>query len=487
MKKLFAILLAGIMILSLVACGDENPDGPDNSKPSSIGSSNSDDEILSGADSQIETTLFALTYDDSVWNHIEDDLANDEDYCFANLQILDPEDPEYYLIDVKIEVSLDEPYDFREDLVYYGFDQYEYKVNNTYETVNVGGVDLLKYDDGDETLVYFNRIEGAGATVYVDFDAVDIDDSRIEELLKGLTITLEDVGNVDGPWEWEGEAFSASDNIAMAGSYTVYSQWLPISECITTDETFDHAVAVVGSQAYILGDGTLKQYAYDGTSFAYEKDIAIAGDFDSIQSTEDGTIWISGFMEPLTSFKDGVQTGSYEGTDEVTMHPSGAWGISWFSGPECQKFTLSNGTLVASPITFAEVSTISSLHVDENYIYVCGFSADNSGHRVYVYNTDGALQMTLMDADGESLGSITYIAHTANGFLGLDGNMREVVLWGNDGAFIGTIDGSDLFGTEYPWFCGGTKLSDGGILVVMTEDRADKSAMELISFKLSGF
>ena len=41
--------------------------------------------------------------------------------------------------------------------------------------------------------------------------------------------------------------------------------------------------------------------------------------------------------------------------------------------------------------------------------------------------------------------------------------------------------------TNYPWFCSATKLADGSILAVMTEDRADKSAMELVAFKLSGF
>ena len=31
------------------------------------------------------------------------------------------------------------------------------------------------------------------------------------------------------------------------------------------------------------------------------------------------------------------------------------------------------------------------------------------------------------------------------------------------------------------------KLADGSILAIMTEDRADESAMELVAFKLSGF
>lgn len=114
-----------------------------------------------------------------------------------------------------------------EDLVYYGFNQYEYKENNAYETVNIGGVDLLKYDNGVDTLVYFNRIEGAGATVCIEFDAEDITDSRIGELLKGLTVTLEDVGNEDGPWEWEGEAFSTDDHSVTAGTFTVSSEFIP--------------------------------------------------------------------------------------------------------------------------------------------------------------------------------------------------------------------------------------------------------------------
>lgn len=499
MKKLFAILLVGIMILSFAACGGEKTDEPDNTKTSSVGetddksdsatdtSDGATDEPSSETGKEIKTTLLTLNYDDSVWTNIEDDFVDNEDYSFIKLQIPDPDEPEYYLFNAVIEVSIDEPYSFREDLVYYGFDQYDYKVNNAYETVNIGGVDLLKYDDGEETLIYFNRIEGANATVYINIDATDIADSRIEELLKGLAINLEDIGNVDGPWEWEGEAFSAPNTSAMTGTYTVNSQWLPITECITTSETFDHAVAVVGDKAYILGEETLKQYAYDGESLVYEKDIDVSGNYTNIQSTADGTIWISGFMEPLVCFKDGVQTASYEDTDIVTMHPTGAWGINWFSGSECQKVTINNGTLSTSPITFAEVSTISSLCIDENYIYVSGSSADDSGHKVYVYNADGALQMTLTDADGEGLGSITYITQTANGILGMDGNLREVTLWGADGTFIGTIEDGDLFGTNYPWFCSGTKLSDGSILVVMTEDRADKSAMELVAFKLSGF
>ena len=106
---------------------------------------------------------------------------------------------------------------------------------------------------------------------------------------------------------------------------------------------------------------------------------------------------------------------------------------------------------------------------------------------MFVYDTQGNLQLTLGDSDGSGMGSVTFITETANGYLALDGNMREVVLWTKDGTYIGKVDDGDLFGTGYPWFCGATKLEDGSILAVMTEERADKSADELIAFRLSGF
>ena len=97
------------------------------------------------------------------------------------------------------------------------------------------------------------------------------------------------------------------------------------------------------------------------------------------------------------------------------------------------------------------------------------------------------MQKSLCDAEGEGLGSITFVTQTANGYIGFDGNMRDVLLWDNDGAFIAEISDSDLFGTSYPWFCSSTVLSDGSILTIMTAEREDRSATELIAFNVKGF
>ena len=486
MKKILAILLAGIMIFSLVACNGDKTDNPDTTNPASsdkVGESDKAGEVK-----EIKTTLFTLSYDDSVWNNIDDDLENEEDYCFAELQILDPDDPEYYLIDARISVSLDEPYDFREELIDYGFNQYEYKVNEAYETVSIGGLDLLKYEDGEETLVYFNRIEGAGASVKIKIDAEDITDSRIANLLKGLTFTLEDVGNEDGPWEWEGEAFSTEDHSVSAGDFTVSSKFIPFEEYISTFDIFNHSIAAIGDKVYVLANGEIRECHYDGTELVFLRKIELPeDDYEVMCATADGSLWLSGSMNDVLRLKDGAVANTYDDINTLVMHPSGTWGVDYFVSNECNIVTFNGETYSTTPVIFKEASTIMNVSVDENSIYICASAADDSGHKVFVYNKDGVLQKTLCDAEGEGLGSITFVTQTANGYIGFDGNMRDVLLWDNDGTFIAEISSDDLFDTSYPWFCSSTVLSDGSILTIMTSEREDRSATELIVFQVKGF
>ncbi len=474
MKKIFAIILAFLMLFSLAACGDKNPEKPNETKQPS-------------GNADITTSFFEITLSDD-WKNIEEDLKNEEEYSKAVLQVLDPEDEEYYLIEATISVEIDEPYDFREDLVYYGFNQYEYEVNKAYETVKIGGVDLLKYDDGEETLVYFNRIEGANATVYVKFDATDIKDAHIQALLDGITFKLKDIGNEDGPWEWEGTPFSATDKSVTAGSLNIQSKWITLDEYISTFETFDHSVAAVGNNIYLLVDGELRKCALvDGTLAFVEKIELPEDDYESVEATSDGTLWLSGSMNDIICIKNDKITTTYEDIDNLAMHPSGTWGINYFTSNECSKVTFNGDTYTSVPMNFKEVETIMHLNVDENNIYVCGSAADDSGHKVFVYNADGKLQKTLCDAEGEGLGSITFMAKSANGYIGFDGNMRDVLIWDNDGKFVAEVSGEDLFSTNYPWFCNSALLSDGSIITIMTEEREDKSATELVVFTVKGF
>lgn len=474
MKKIFAIILACLMLFSLAACSDKNPDKPNDTKQPS-------------GDADITTSFFEIKLSDD-WKNIEEDMKNEEEYSKAVLQVLDPEDEEYYLIEATISVEIDEPYDFREDLVYYGFNQYEYEVNKAYETVKIGGVDLLKYDDGEETLVYFNRIEGANAIVCVEFDATDIKDAHIQALLDGITFNLKDIGNEDGPWEWEGTPFSAEDKSVAAGSLNIQSQWIKLDEHISTFETFDHSVAAVGNNIYLIVDGELRKCILVDGVLAFDKVIELPeDDYESVEATSDGTLWLSGSMNDIICIKNDKIATTYEDIDNLAMHPSGTWGINYFTSSECSKVTFNGESYTSVPMNFKEVDTIMHLNVDENNIYVCGSAADDSGHKVFVYNADGKLQKTLCDAKGEGLGSVTFMAKSANGYIGFDGNMRDVLIWDNDGKFVAEISGDELFSTNYPWFCNSALLPDGSIITIMTEEREDKSATELVVFTVKGF
>jgi predicted small lipoprotein YifL len=502
MKKLFAILLIIAMLLSLAACGDKGGSSISDKLPQVPTEAGKESESTKPAKpaatepapggETLETTLWTLNYDpDDGWKVIEDELYDSESSSGALLLIpeSDEEDAES-LVTVEIRVFLGDPYTFRDWLDSYGFDHYEYAVEKSYPLTNVGGVDCLTQEGtywGEPALRYLNRVEGAEATVFIEVLGQTADE-RVEKLLSGLSIRAEDVGNVDGPWYWNGTPFSAENRSAMVGTVTVNSQWIPFTDCMLTKETFKHFVAVAGDKAYLVSEGVLKQYAFDGSKLTFETDIPLDAEYQDIYAANDGTLWLSNFIQPLIGIRDGVKVASYSGPDYVAMHPSGTWGISWFSsGTDCEKFDISGGAYTVSPLAFNEVKTVSHLMLDEDYIYVCGYAESDGKHRVYVYNAAGELQLTLDDADGQGLGSITFMAQTSNGFIGLDGNMRKVVLWNAEGAFIGEIDDSNLFGTSYPWFCGAAKLPDGSILVIMTEDRADRSAMELVAFKLSGF
>lgn len=491
MKKLLALLLALVMLLTLAACGEDEEEGGrlgDKLNQQTQDTTPQDTTAPAPVGTTLTTPLWTLVYDeDAGWVNQEDDFSDSDTYSRAILIIPGEEGEE--LINIEIRVTIDEPYGFRDYMVSYGFDQYEYAVNNAYDFVNVGGVDCLMQEGnywGEPCLRYFNRVEGAGATVFIEIIG-EYEDERVAELLSGLTISLTDVGNVDGPWYWNGEPFTAGDASVLVGTHTLDVQWIPFAESVITDETFEHAVAVVGGNAYILHAGFLKQYAFDGSTLTFVADISLDSEYESIYAAADGTLWLSNFIEPLIGWKDGALTASFDGPDYVAMHPSGTWGVSWFSSNECEIVDLSGGGCATTPITFAEVDTIMHLMVDENNIYVCGSAADGSGHKVFVYGKDGTLKLTLANGDGSGMGSITFMAQTANGFIGLDGNMRRVKLWTTDGTYIGEADDADLFGTSYPWFCGAVKLADGSILAIMTEDRADESAMELIAFRISGF
>lgn len=477
MKKFLALLLALMMVLSLAACGGGETEESD--KPEKEDEQETTVEPVEGE--ELSTELWTLIYDADTWEYDEEELYDDEDWCSVTIMI--PTD-DGYEISVEIEASIEDAADFRSDLAYYSFDARKY-VDGEYDTVKVGGMQMLEYTTeswGEEVCRYFTRDTAASLTVSVEIRGEF--DERVEQLLKGLTFNVEDIDNEDAPWPWDGEPFSAEDESAMIGTKTVNATWLPIEECIVTNQTFDHNIAVVGDTAYILGDGQIAVYDYDGESLKFDHLMDIEGEYEYAYADEAGNLWLSGFMESFVGYKDEKQIADFGDKDIVAVAPDGTWGVNWFSGNECQMVEIGSDKITESVITFSEMDSVVHLNVDNQYIYACGPDKDFE-HHVFVYDKSGNLKFTLCDEDGEGLGSVTFVAKIDGGFIALDGNMREIVIWDESGNWIGTCDDGDLFSTNYPWFCGGALLDDGSIIVVMTDDRADESAMELVAFKIT--
>lgn len=495
MKKILALLLAVLMLVGLVGCGEKNDPTPGTTAPAAPTKENEPTKGNDPAKSETtkldenltihENTFFTVGYnEEDGWTLAEDDIYISEYGGDAYLRILNEDG--YTGLLVKITAYEEGASNFRETLHANGVDMKAY-VEGTWETENIGGLQMAAVDKEDGEWYFFGRNEKAGVSYTV--NVTDWENPNVPALIENIIFTASGTDNIDPPWPWEGDPFSGSTVSQTVGTYTLTSQFLPMGEPMVTYETFNHDIAVVGDKVYLLSDYTLYQYAYDGGSLSLVKEIPLPGEYEILEKGADGNIILSSFMEPVIGHDGESAQFSYEGPDKFTVAPGATWGISWFSsGDDCQLYSFQDGTLVGNPFPFAEVDTISQVCIDSNYILVSGSSKEDGEHYIFVYDYSGELQLQLAgEPDGWGLGSITYAVSTPNGFLALDGNMREVVLWTADGTWIGAVDDGDLFGTSYPWFAAADMADDGSILVIMSDTRADESADEVLVFKLSGF
>lgn len=473
-KKILALLLAVLMLLSLAACGkDTEPTTEPTEAPEA-----------SGDLTMLENTYFTVGYSESEgWTLTEDSYyiygeGGNADICIMNSD-------GYADITVSIRANAEGPADFREAMYENGIDMQAYAAGQV-ETTDVGGQPMLYVDKDNGTRFFFGRNEAAGVTYTI--SAENWEDARVPALVGQITCTASATDNVDPPWPWAGEAFTGGTVSQTVGSTTVTAQFLPMAEPLTTFETFKHDLEVIGDKVYLLSDHSLYEYAYDGAGLTKNKDIPLDEEYEYVESA-DGAMILSSFMRDVLRHDGTSVLASYEGPDKFAVAPDGTWGISWFTaGDDTMKYTFQGDALVGEEMPFAEVDTISHLCIDDTYIYISGSPVGGDDHTVFVYDHAGTLQLKLLGEPGDSsigLGSVSFMAKTAGGFIAMDANMRDVVLWAADGTWLGTVEDGDLFGTYYPWFAAGETLDDGSIIVAMTEDRNDESATEVLLFKIT--
>ena len=486
MKKLISLLLVLAMAFSLAACGGGKEPSIKDNAPAEV-STEAPKETEAPAEpapalTLHENTFFNVSYnEEDGWSLAEDDFDIYENSGNAYIRILNEEGRTEIVVSIYAEKK--DPESFRKNLYLNGVDMQAYAAGEI-ETVDIGGQPMLYVDQSNGDRFFYGRNEAAGVTYTI--DATNWEDPRVPALIENIVCTASGTDNDEPAWPWDGEPIALGSMSQMVGTYTVTADFIPMAEALTTFETFNHEVEVIGNKVYLLSDFVLREYAFDGAGLTFVREIPLGDEYKNVENAN-GTLVLSNFMKPVIGHDGDTVVFSYDGPDHFTLAPDGTWGISWFSsGETTEKFTFKDGALVGEPLPFNEVKVISQVDVDDEYIYVTGSPVEGSGHTVFVYDHNGQLQLQLKGDPNASigLGSVTYITKTANGFLALDGNMRDVVLWTADGTWLGAVEDKDIFGTYYPWFATADAMEDGSILVVMTEDRADGSAMEAIAFKI---
>ena len=132
--KISFLLLAALLLFSLTGCGKDSPES--SQTPEETEQTAPPAETVAGT--TINAALWDLTYDETDgWIYEEDDFYDDETSSKIILSI-PKEGEDESIVNAEIRVSIETPYSFRDYLTSYGFDEYEYAVNQAYDLTEVG-------------------------------------------------------------------------------------------------------------------------------------------------------------------------------------------------------------------------------------------------------------------------------------------------------------------------------------------------------------
>ena len=436
----------------------------------------------------MEMTLWDIYYPEG-WTENEDDKGDSETSSYGRLEYKQGDE---VLLSVGITATVEDCGGYRDFLHASGIDAHALVADKSVEQENIGGVPCVVSETtswGEPVLTYMGRDVGSGTTVKVSITG-EYSDPEVDKLIKNLAFHLEDTGNEDYPWPWEGEAFSTdSEHSKMIADTTITSVWVPFEEPLLAYDIFSGRIASVGESLYVLLDNVLYEYTL-GDKLTLKSTMELDDDYEELSADQSGNLYLTGFMSPMLTIKDGAVIATNDDIDKAVIHSSGTWGVSWFYGSETEKVVFDGNKASKEAWPAISQDRLNTVCLSEDHIILAGADADTENEAIWILDTEGNQQMELGNQEygGEqSLGSITNVQETENGFIGLDGNMRDVFFWKSDGRLLGSAEDSELFGTDYPWISTAARLSDGTVLVGLTEDRADKSATEFIVYRISGF
>lgn len=483
MKKiLLCMTYILIVMLSLTACGKEekkteNKEGlfPDREK--------------------ISTKLLDV-YHKEDWKCDTENLSDEDSYVLVAMFM--GEDIENAQTTVKIVAEQEDASAFRKDLLANDITLEAY-ADGSALTASVGNTKYaLAESDYGATYMYRHPESGISYNVSVDGDT---ESQQVKELLEGIILPMKDTGNVDAPWPWDGTPFEPKLNEQMVGKFTIVPEHIKFEESKVVNDIMAHKFVKSDDKLYWLNKTVLTTYDFTDSGLVYNTELQLEDDYEYMSTDKTGMLYLSQGIFNVIGVKDNKKALETEITGDLVMHESGNWGISFWVNADTQEISKKGSALTSKPWILTGLnddakrkgmfSMLQEVAITENNILVAGSTAEeDQSTKIAIYNHKGKKVSELGGKsieDPDMLGSITGMVETKNGFVAADGNMRKFQFWNKKGKHIGTIEAEEIFGTSYPWIEDMQLLEDGSILVALTQERDDKSADELLFFKLTGF
>lgn len=437
---------------------------------------------------EISCTYWTATIPDTV-TYEEDKFSDKASYTYHTFKNVDEEDKTLGYISITVDEC--DALEYRKSLRY-NVSLEDYAADKL-DKVTIAGIDFINYDAsswGAKEDTYFYRDESAGLIIKIVING-DIDSQPILDTIK---FDIPDNGKVDAPWPWEGEPFVVEPATVDIAGYSVTATQLVADDSFLAMNIFDNRIAVVDSTLYALDDEILRIYNIDGDTLALANEEDLGRKYTHMCQDKNGNVYLSDFGADLLVYNGGARVNSYDLDQKFVIAPDGSYGLTFFMDiNKLTKVTLNDdGTFEETEFTVDNPDLVSSVHeinLSDRFIFISGTGIkfdDTSSHVITVFDLDGNYKMTLCadpDAFINNLGSMTTVADCGDYIVGLDGNLRDFVIWSTDGTWLGNSDTTDLFGTHYPWICG-LSQANGTLYVSLTEERVDGSWDEMVMYRV---
>ena len=372
------------------------------------------------------------------------------------------------------------------------------------DTLTIDGITFTGTVTGDywTTGTYLARIPEASMTLTITIS----DPEEIEGVLPAIldsihfTFPIPDPPLSDPPMPEDGVPYHPIASTATIGDATIAAQWLAADPSLLCTDNYSNGLAAVGDTVYVLIDNKLHVFSRSGSQLlAADAPVILDDSYALLSAALDGIVYITDGYNNSIAYLDGKMD-ELDLESYLVMHPSGQWGLAYWSSSDVNKITVTADGLATKKWVLTDLSddtarqgrfsSVYYIGITQTNIFVAGTDVSNdSATIIAMYDFDGNELATFGSAswaDDSYFGSVVGVVQTDHSLLVMDGFYQDFKLFSLDGTFLGIVDCDDLLGTADPWPIA-LVTSDSGALVMLSQEREDQSATELLVFEITGF